>query len=94
MKRSAFENILSFLLGVSWAFLLIGLSITFDVFSSRGIFTAVLASFIFLFLALFVILILEAIDLQLKKFKELQEQTKLLKQIDEKVSNNRPQTVS
>jgi len=94
MKRSIFESILSLLLGVSWGFLIIGVYLTFHIFSNYSISLAISASFIFIFIALFLILILEMMDLQMKKFKEMQKQTKLLENLNEAIPNNRPQSLS
>jgi len=94
MKRSIFESILSLLLGVSWGFLIIGVYLTFSIFSTYSIALGVSASFIFIFVALFLILILEMMDLQMKKFKEMQEQTRLLNEIHEAIPNNRPTVLS
>jgi len=94
MKRSIFEGILSLLLGVSWAFLIIGTYVTFNTFSTYSFYFAILASFIFLFIGLFLILLLEMMDLQMKKFKEMQKQTELLNQINENLPNNRPEVLS
>ena len=90
MKRSIFEGILSLLLGVSWGFLIIGVYLTFNIFSSYSIALAISASFIFLFLGLFLILILEMMDLQMKKYNEIKKQTKLLENLNEAIPNNRP----
>jgi len=94
MKRTLFEGILSLLLGVSWAFIIIGVYVTFTSFVHYSLYYALFASFIFLFIGLFLILILEMMDLQMKKFNEMQKQTKLLEDLDEKLSDNRSKTVS
>ena len=40
MKKSLFETILSFLLGISWAFLILGSALTFKTFLDFGLFAA------------------------------------------------------
>ena len=83
MKKTAFETILSFLLGVSWALLVLGTLLTFDSFLDFGFMTAIFASIIFIFMFLFLILILETMNLYRESHEEKRKQTKLLFDIRE-----------
>jgi hypothetical protein len=81
MKRSTFDALLSFLGGVSWAFVIIGVWVTFQSFIFLGIVPALMFTFIFLFLALFVILILEIMGMQRDRHDAVMKQTALLEEI-------------
>jgi large-conductance mechanosensitive channel len=81
MKKTSFETILSFLLGVSWAFLLLGAILIFQYFLDFGIASAVFSTIAFIFVSLFFILLLEAINLYRDGHEEKIRQTKLLLEI-------------
>lgn len=83
MKKSLFETILSFLLGISWAFLILGGLLTFTTFSDLGFFTALFSTIIFVFVTLFFILVLETMNLYRDGHEEKRKQTKLLFDIRE-----------
>jgi len=83
MKKSLFETLLSFLLGVSFAFLVLGSVITFKTFLELGLYTAIFATIIFIFITLFFILILETMNLYREGHEEKRKQTKLLFDIRE-----------
>lgn len=81
MKRSTFDALLSFLGGVSWAFVIIGVWVTFQSFVFLGIVPALMFTFIFLFLALFLILVLEMMGMQRDRHDAVLKQTALLEEI-------------
>ena len=83
MKKSLFETLLSFLLGTSWAVLLLGSLLTFKTFLDLGVFTAIFATIIFIFTTLFFILILETMNVFRDGHEEKRKQTKLLYDIRE-----------
>ncbi len=83
MKKTAFETILSFLLGVSWALLVLGTLLIFDSFLDFGLMTALFASIVFIFIFLFLILVLETMNLYRESHEEKRKQTKLLFDIRE-----------
>ena len=83
MKKTVYETILSFLLGVSWAFLVLGALLTFESFIEFGLMTAVFSTIVFIFVFLFVILILETMNLYRESHEEKRKQTKLLFDIRE-----------
>ena len=81
MQLRTFDMILSFLLGVSWAFLILGAFVTYTMFSFLGILTAAVFTFFFIFIALFIIALLEALLMYRKNFDEKRKQTKRLEEI-------------
>lgn len=83
MKKSLFETILSFLLGISWAFLILGSALTFKTFLDFGLFAALFSTIIFIFVTLFFILMLEMMNLYRDNHEEKRKQTKLLFDIKE-----------
>ena len=83
MKKSLFETLLSFLLGTSWAVLILGSLLSFKTFLDLGVFTAFFATIIFIFATLFFILVLETMNLYRDAYDEKKKQTKLLYEIAE-----------
>jgi len=81
MKRRTFDTILSFLLGMSWAFVLISAFFTYSFFSFLGILPALFASFLSVFIGLILILLLEALMMYRQNFDEKRKQTRLLEEI-------------
>ncbi|MFC2074080.1 hypothetical protein ACFLR3_02400 [Campylobacterota bacterium] len=89
MKKTVYETILSFLLGVSWAFLVLGAVLTFESFIEFGLMTAVFSTIIFIFIFLFVILTLETMNLYREGHEEKRKQTKLLFDIRESLKKEK-----
>jgi large-conductance mechanosensitive channel len=83
MSKSLFETLLSFLLGSSWALLFLGTPVTFQSFSDFGFFSALFSTLLYIFIMLFVILILETLNLYREGHEEKRKQTKLLYDIRE-----------
>lgn len=81
MKRNTHDLLLSFLSGSSWAFAIIGAWVTFQSFVFLGLVTALLFTFLFVFIALFVIVILENLLLSRDRYDETLKQTALLEEI-------------
>ncbi len=81
MKRSTFDALLSFLGGVSWAFVIVGAWVTFQSFIFLGIVPALMFTFVFLFLAVFLILVLEALSIYRERHEHVLKQTALLEEI-------------
>lgn len=81
MRSKNFDIILSFLLGSSWAFLIIGSFLVYKLFLFLGFIYAVFFTTSFVFVTLFFMLLLEAIDIHRKKSSEMLKQTKLLQEI-------------
>ena len=87
MKKSLFETLLSFLLGISFAFLILGSVLTFKTFLDFGLFTAIFSTIVFIFITLFFILMLESMNLYREGHEEKRKQTKLLFDIRELLKN-------
>jgi hypothetical protein len=81
MRSKNFDIILSFLLGSSWAFLIIGSFLVYKLFLFLGSIYALFFTTAFVFATLFFMLLLEAIDIHRKKSSEMLKQTKLLQEI-------------
>jgi ABC-type transport system involved in multi-copper enzyme maturation permease subunit len=81
MKRNPHDLLLSFLSGASWAFAIIGVWVTFQSFIFLGFITALLFSFLFLFIAFFVIVVLDNLSLSRDHYNESLKQTELLEEI-------------
>lgn len=82
MKCSNTRNsLLSFLHGASWGFAIVGTWVTFQSFIFLGVLTASLFAFLFLFIALFSIVILENLSLSRDRHEESLKQTALLMEI-------------
>ena len=81
MKRSIFEKIISFLLGISWAFIALGAFITFKLFLFMGVATALFLSILYIIFGLFFILLLETMLTYRERLDESKKQTQLLQEI-------------
>ncbi|MBV5321944.1 MAG: hypothetical protein JZU62_09660 [Sulfuricurvum sp.] len=86
MKRSTFDALLSFLGGVSWAFVIVGAWVTFQSFVFLGIVPAIMFTFIFIFLAIFLLLVLESMSMARDRTDILKKQNELLEEIRESVT--------
>lgn len=85
MKRSTFDALLSFLGGVSWAFVIIGAWVTFQSFVFLGIVPALMFTFIFIFLAVFLLLVLETMSMARERNDMIAKQNKLLRDSRERL---------
>ena len=85
MKRSTFDALLSFLGGVSWAFVIIGAWVTFQSFVFLGIVPALMFTFLFIFLAVFLLLVLETMSMARERNDILEKQNQLLEEIRDTV---------
>jgi hypothetical protein len=81
MKRSVFDKITSFLLGISWAFIVLGAFIIFKIFLFMGVSTALFFSILFVVFGLFLILLLETMLTYRDRLDESKKQTQLLEEI-------------
>ena len=93
MKRSTFDALLSFLGGVSWAFVIVGAWVTFQSFVFLGIVPAIMFTFLFIFLAIFLLLVLETMSMARDRNDMLKKQNELLEEIRESLktpSENTP----
>jgi uncharacterized membrane protein YjdF len=81
MKRSTFDAIISFLLGISWTFIVVGAWIVFQIFSFLGTGTALFFTISFILLGLFSVVVLESMHLYRERLEEMKKQTALLEEI-------------
>jgi len=80
--------IINFLLGVAWAFVLIGAFSSFLAFSSNDILSAVISAIIGALPGFIAVLLLEYIITSKEKYEELKKQTKLLEKLLQKQEQN------
>jgi uncharacterized membrane protein YeaQ/YmgE (transglycosylase-associated protein family) len=73
--------IINFLLGVAWAFVLIGAATSFFAFYSDNIFYALISACIGALPGMVAVLLLEYIITSKEKYEELKKQTKLLEKL-------------
>jgi membrane associated rhomboid family serine protease len=88
-KRSAYEQLISFLQGASWALAVVGATSFFIFLHPFGVIVAIVGAFIGSLGGLFFVVIFGIAHQQSEKLEEMKKQTKLLeKLLDEKISNN------
>ena len=80
--------IINFLLGVAWAFVLIGAATSFFAFYSDSILSAIISAVIGALPGLVAVLLLEYIITSKEKYEELKKQTTLLEKLLEKQEQN------
>ncbi|MBS4068528.1 MAG: hypothetical protein WC279_11445 [Sulfurimonas sp.] len=81
MQKEKFDRIVSFLLGASWAIVLFGALITFQLFLFLGYSLALFITITFVVVSLFLVLALDAFSINREKFYEIKKQTELLEKI-------------
>ena len=81
LRRSILGILVNFLLGVAWAFVLIGAFYTFFSFYRIGLLDAVLMTFLGVLPGLFFVVVLEYVIVGLERLEESQKQTQLLEKL-------------
>ena len=81
MQKDIFDRIISFLLGASWAIVLLGALITFKIFIVLGLALSIFITILFVILSLLVILALDAFSINRQRLQESKKQTELLEKI-------------
>ena len=81
MQKDKFDRIISFLLGASWAIVIFGALITFKIFLFLGFSLALFVTIVFVVVAFFLILTLDAFNTNRQKLEEAKKQTELLEKI-------------
>jgi len=81
MQKEKFDRIISFLLGASWAIIVFGALITFQLFFFLGLSLALFITIIFIVISFFLILALDAFRVNREKLDESKKQTQLLEKI-------------
>jgi len=79
MQKDKFDRIISFLLGASWAIVIFGAIITFQLFLFLGVTLSLFITIIFIVVSLFLILILDAFAVNRERLEEAKKHTQLLK---------------
>ncbi len=87
MQKDKFDRTISFLLGASWAIVLFGALITFKIFLFLGFSLSLFITIIFIVIALFMILGLDAFAINRQRLEEAKKQTELLEKIYSKHTN-------
>ena len=85
MNRKIVQNILDFLLGVSWAIVFLGAFFFFFLFIPLGILTAFIAAFFGMILGFILIVIFESMKALFENSEELKKQNLLLEELLEKI---------
>ncbi len=81
MKRSVFDKIISFLLGSSWAFIVLGAYVVFKIFLFMGVASALFFAILYIVIGLFLVLLLETMLSYRERLDEAKKQTELLQEI-------------
>jgi len=84
MQKDKFDRIISFLLGASWAIVILGALIIFKSFILLGIPLAIFLTILYIITSLFMILALDAFAVNRQRLEEARKQTKILEEIKEK----------
>jgi hypothetical protein len=84
LERSTLVRLISFLLGVAWAFVMLGITFTFLSYFKVSIIDSLLFSFLGSLPGLFFVVVLEYILVGLQRFEEIKKQTNLLEEIVDK----------
>lgn len=80
MQKERFEKLISFLLGASWAIVIFGAIIVFNLFLFLGFAISLFITVSFVVFSLFLILALDAFSVNREKLYELKKQTRLLEE--------------
>jgi len=81
VQKDIFERIINFLLGASWAILLLGALFTFKIFLVLGLGLALFTTILFILFSLIMILILDAFSIHRERLAQSKKQTELLEKI-------------
>ena len=81
MQKDIYYRIISFLLGASWAIVLFGALLTFKIFFSFGLVIALFITLLFVLISFFLILTLDAFEVNKQRLAESKKQTQLLEKI-------------
>jgi len=84
LQISTLARLISFLLGVAWAFVLIGIFFTLFSYFRFNIIDAFLMSFLGAIPGLMMVVLLEYILIGIQRYEEMKIQTKLLEEIVER----------
>jgi len=80
-KQSLFEKLLSLLQGAAWALVVVGAFTLFMNFYHLGLVIALFGGFIGALIGFFFVVLIELIQIQFEKLREVKKQTKLLEKL-------------
>ncbi|WP_345993815.1 hypothetical protein [Sulfurimonas sp. HSL-1716] len=89
MQKTTFDRILGFLHGASLAFVIIGTFMTFKLFLFLGVINSLLVSFVFLFISLVVMLLIDSFRVRRMHLEEIKKQTKILQTIEKRLDDKK-----
>ena len=81
MQKDIYDRIIGFLQGASWAIVLVGAFFTFKFSIFLGIPLSIFSTIIYILISLFLILLLDAFNVNKERLKEAKKQTKLLEEL-------------
>ncbi|WP_457744776.1 hypothetical protein [Sulfurimonas sp.] len=81
MQKDIYDKIISFLLGASWAIVIFGALVIFKIFIVFGLSIALFSTLFFIIISLFLILMLDAFEVNKQRLEESKKQTALLEKI-------------
>ncbi len=81
MQKEHFDKLMGFLLGASWAIVLFGALITFNLFLFLGFSISLFITIIFIVLSMFLIMALDAFVVNRQRLEEAKKQTELLEKL-------------
>ena len=84
MQKDKYDRIIGFLQGASWAFVLFGAFFIFKFSILFGFSFALFSSLVFIIFSLFLILFLDAFNVNKRRLEEAKKQTELLEKIYER----------
>ncbi len=87
MQKDLYEKIIGFLLGASWAIVLLGGLIVFKSFLSFGLIFALFITLFYVIVTLLIILLLDAFLVHKQRLEEAKKQTELLEKIVQNTKN-------
>jgi uncharacterized membrane protein (DUF106 family) len=94
LEKSTLGILVNFLLGVAWAFVLIGALYTFFSYYKLSLIDAVIMTFLGALPGLFLVALLEYLIVGIERLEEMKKQTKLLeKLLQQKESSAKPDTI-
>jgi len=85
MNKRIVQNILDFLLGVSWAIIVLGAFLFFIIFSSFGLIASIIAAFFGMIFGFILVIIFESVRVLFESYEEIKKQNSLLKDIINKM---------
>lgn len=86
MQKERFNRIVSFLLGASWAIVIFGALIVFQLFSFLGFALSLFITVTFVVISLFLILLLDAFTINRERLYEAKKHSELLEKIHSHIS--------